>query len=83
MGRPDPSTIRTLLLDAGGVLVRPDFERVAEARAVGLRVVLLDEAGLYPDADGPRVGSLGELAGHLVSSARPGQDFLLDSGTAR
>ncbi len=28
---PDPATVRTLLLDAGGVLVRPSFERVAAA----------------------------------------------------
>jgi HAD superfamily hydrolase (TIGR01509 family) len=27
---PDPRSVRALLLDAGGVLVRPDFERVAE-----------------------------------------------------
>ncbi len=31
------------------------------ARAAGLRGVLLDEAGLYPDVDCPRVRSLGEL----------------------
>jgi putative hydrolase of the HAD superfamily len=34
---PDPSSVRTLLLDAGGVLVKPSFERVAEAlRARGV-----------------------------------------------
>jgi putative hydrolase of the HAD superfamily len=38
---------------------------VAGARAAGIRPVLLDEAGLYPDADCPRVGSLAELAEHL------------------
>ncbi len=38
---------------------------VAGARAAGVRPVLLDEAGLYPDADCPRVRSLAELAGHL------------------
>ena len=35
---------------------------VVGARAAGLRGVLLDEAGLYPDADCPRVQSLTELA---------------------
>jgi putative hydrolase of the HAD superfamily len=38
---------------------------VVGARAAGVRPVLLDEAGLYPDADCPRVGTLAELAGHL------------------
>jgi HAD superfamily hydrolase (TIGR01509 family) len=38
---------------------------VVGARAAGIRPVLLDEAGLYPDADCPRVGSLAELAEHL------------------
>jgi HAD superfamily hydrolase (TIGR01509 family) len=39
---------------------------VTGARAAGVRPVLLDEAGLYPDADCPRVRSLTELADHLV-----------------
>jgi putative hydrolase of the HAD superfamily len=30
-GLPDPASVRTLLLDAGGVLVRPSFVRVAQA----------------------------------------------------
>jgi len=34
---------------------------VEGARAAGLRGVLLDEAGLYPDVDCPRVRSLEEL----------------------
>jgi HAD superfamily hydrolase (TIGR01549 family) len=34
---------------------------VVGARNAGLRGVLLDEAGLHPDADCPRVGSLPEL----------------------
>jgi HAD superfamily hydrolase (TIGR01509 family) len=34
---------------------------VVGARGAGLRGVLLDEAGLYPDADCPRVRSLAEL----------------------
>ena len=38
---------------------------VVGARAAGIRPVLLDEAGLYPDADCPRVRSLAELAEHL------------------
>jgi putative hydrolase of the HAD superfamily len=38
---------------------------VVGARAAGIRPVLLDEAGLYPEADCPRVRSLAELAGHL------------------
>jgi HAD superfamily hydrolase (TIGR01549 family) len=38
---------------------------VVGARAAGIRPILLDEAGLYPDADCPRVRSLADLAGHL------------------
>jgi putative hydrolase of the HAD superfamily len=44
---------------------------VVGARAAGVRPVLLDEAGLYPDADCPRVRSLGELAGHLDRPGAP------------
>jgi hypothetical protein len=39
---------------------------VVGARNAGLRGVLLDEAGLYPDADCPRVRSLNELVEQIV-----------------
>jgi putative hydrolase of the HAD superfamily len=42
---------------------------VVGARAAGLRGVLLDEAGLYPEADCPRVGSLAELVEQISSGA--------------
>lgn len=42
---------------------------VAGARAAGLRGVLLDEAGLYPDADCPRVRSLTELVECICTGA--------------
>jgi HAD superfamily hydrolase (TIGR01509 family) len=42
---------------------------VAGARAAGLRGVLLDEAGLYPDVDCPRVRSLGELVEEIAAGA--------------
>lgn len=42
---------------------------VVGARAAGLRGVLLDAAGLYPDADCPRVQSLGELVDGIASGA--------------
>jgi putative hydrolase of the HAD superfamily len=45
---PDPATVRTLLLDAGGVLVRPDFKRVAAA--LGRRGVAV-EAGVLRAAE--------------------------------
>ena len=54
---------------------------VVGARAAGLRAVLVDEAGLYPDADCPRVRSLAELAAHLAPDTGRGTGFLLDSGT--
>jgi HAD superfamily hydrolase (TIGR01549 family) len=38
---------------------------VVGARHAGLRGVLLDEAGLYPDADCPRVRTLGELVDRI------------------
>jgi putative hydrolase of the HAD superfamily len=38
---------------------------VVGARAAGIRGVLLDEAGLYPDADCPRVRSLAELVNRV------------------
>jgi putative hydrolase of the HAD superfamily len=39
---PDPSTVSTVLLDAGGVIVRPDFDRVAAS---------LGSHGVEADAD--------------------------------
>jgi putative hydrolase of the HAD superfamily len=87
--KPDPRIFQIALERAGaspgealhvGDIYHVD---VVGARAAGLRVVLVDEAGLYPDADCPRVGSLGELAAYLLTPARPGGDFLLDSEAAR
>jgi HAD superfamily hydrolase (TIGR01549 family) len=42
---------------------------VAGARAAGLPAVLLDSAGLYKDADCPRVQSLPEFADRLLAGA--------------
>jgi HAD superfamily hydrolase (TIGR01549 family) len=42
---------------------------VAGARAAGLPAVLLDSAGLYTDADCPRVASLPEFADRLLAGA--------------
>ena len=42
---------------------------VIGARAAGLRGVLLDEAGLYADADCPRVRSLAELVDEVARGA--------------
>ncbi len=42
---------------------------VVGARAAGIRPVLVDEAGLYTDADCPRVRSLAQLAEHLDREA--------------
>jgi putative hydrolase of the HAD superfamily len=47
---------------------------VVGARAAGIRPVLVDEAGLYPDADCPRVRSLAELARHLTTPSAPGAE---------
>jgi FMN phosphatase YigB (HAD superfamily) len=42
---------------------------VVGARAAGIRPVLLDQAGLRPDADCPRVSSLREFAAHVADGA--------------
>ena len=42
---------------------------IAGARAAGLPAVLLDSAGLYHDADCPRVASLPEFADRLLAGA--------------
>jgi putative hydrolase of the HAD superfamily len=48
---PDPASVDTLLLDAGGVLVRPRFERVAQAlRSRGVRVEAAALAAAEPRA---------------------------------
>src|SRR4029078_19005 len=65
--KPDPRFFEIALERSGarrettihvGDLYHVDVEG---ARAAGLRGVLLDEGGLYPDVDCPRVGSLQEL----------------------
>jgi len=65
--KPDPRFFEIALARSGarrestihvGDLYHVDVEG---ARAAGLRGVLLDEAGLYPDVDCPRVRSLDEL----------------------
>lgn len=65
--KPDPRLFRIALEKSGasaattihvGDLYHVD---VIGARAAGIRGVLLDEAGLYPEADCPRVRSLNEL----------------------
>ncbi len=58
MSLPDPASVRTLLLDAGGVLVKPSFARVAEAlRARGVAAEPAALAAAEPRAkktlDGP------------------------------
>ena len=69
--KPDPRFFRLALERLGAVPAESvhvgDFYSVdvVGARAAGVRPVLVDEAGLYPDADCPRVRSLAELADHL------------------
>jgi putative hydrolase of the HAD superfamily len=69
--KPDPRLFRLALQRAGAapeeaVHVGDLYEvDVVGARAAGIRAILLDPAGLYPEADCPRVRSLGELAAHM------------------
>lgn len=69
--KPDPRLFQIALERSGGraetTLHVGDFYwiDVMGARAAGLRGVLFDAAGLYPNVDCPRVDSLGELAESL------------------
>jgi putative hydrolase of the HAD superfamily len=73
--KPDPRLFRLALerlgAPAGSALHVGDFYSVdvVGARAAGIRPVLVDEAGLYPDADCPRVRSVAALASHLAPEA--------------
>jgi putative hydrolase of the HAD superfamily len=73
--KPDPRIFHLALErlgeEARAAIHVGDFYHVdvAGARAAGIRPVLVDEAGLYPEADCPRVRSLAELASHLVPEA--------------
>jgi HAD superfamily hydrolase (TIGR01549 family) len=73
--KPDPRLFRIALTKSGanpastihvGDLYEVD---VIGARAAGIRGVLLDERGLYPEADCPRVRSLGELLKQIGEGA--------------
>jgi HAD superfamily hydrolase (TIGR01549 family) len=70
--KPDPGIFRLALErlgeEAGAALHAGDFYHVdvLGARAAGIRPVLVDEAGLYPEVDCPRVRSLAELGAHLA-----------------
>jgi HAD superfamily hydrolase (TIGR01549 family) len=65
--KPDPRLFQIALEKTGGraetTVHVGDFYwiDVMGARAAGLRAVLVDSAGLYPDADCPRISSLAEL----------------------
>jgi HAD superfamily hydrolase (TIGR01509 family) len=73
--KPDPRLFTTALTRSGaeahstihvGDLYQVD---VIGARAAGIRGVLLDEGGLYEDADCPRVRSLSELQEQISAGA--------------
>ena len=70
--KPDPRlfelALQRLGAAAGGAVHVGDMYHVdvVGARAAGVRPVLLDEGGLYGEADCPRVRSLAELAAHLA-----------------
>jgi putative hydrolase of the HAD superfamily len=73
--KPDPRLFEVALVKSGaeasttihvGDLYQVD---VVGARAAGVRAVLLDEQGLYEDADCPRVRSLHELQQQIADGA--------------
>jgi HAD superfamily hydrolase (TIGR01549 family) len=69
--KPDPRIFERALARSGGRADRTvhvgDFYQVdvVGARSAGIEAVLLDSAGLYPEADCPRVSSLSGLADAL------------------
>lgn len=73
--KPDPRLFEIALARAGAssstTVHIGDFYQVdvIGARAAGIRPVLLDQAGLRPDADCARVGSLAEFAAHVTHGA--------------
>ena len=73
--KPDPRIFEIALersqADRGATIHCGDIYHidVAGARAAGLPAVLLDSAGLYGDADCPRVESLPEFADRLLAGA--------------
>jgi HAD superfamily hydrolase (TIGR01509 family) len=73
--KPDPRFFTLALERSGGRTMRTvhvgDLYHVdvAGARSAGLEAVLLDAGGLYPEADCPRVPSLGALADALRAGA--------------
>lgn len=75
--KPDPRLFEIALERSGGrpetTLHVGDFYwiDVVGARAAGLRAVLLDSASLYPEADCPRIRSLGELPDLLAGGSEP------------
>jgi HAD superfamily hydrolase (TIGR01509 family) len=76
--KPDPRLFHLALAESGAAAARTvhvgDLYHVdvAGARQAGLaHAVLFDVAGLYDDADCPRVATLGELTGWLDATAGP------------
>lgn len=81
--KPDPRLFQLALARAGAeaetTLHVGDFYwiDVAGARAAGLQAVLFDVAGLYPEADCPRVRSLTELAELLEGGGWPDASYAI------
>jgi putative hydrolase of the HAD superfamily len=73
--KPDPRLFQIALQKAGAdasttIHVGDLYEiDVVGARGAGIRGVLLDEGGLYTDADCPRVRSLGDLRDRIGEGA--------------
>ncbi len=73
--KPDPRLF-AIALERSGAVARSTLHvgdlyhvDVVGARAAGLAAVLVDQAGLYPEADCPRVRSLADLAQAVESGA--------------
>jgi HAD superfamily hydrolase (TIGR01509 family) len=66
---PDPASVDTVLLDAGGVLVRPDFRRVAAA--LGARGVAVDPEALAA----AELRAKREMDGPAAPGTDPSRDY--------
>jgi hypothetical protein len=88
--RLDGREVDSVLIDAGGVLVNPNWttiagvlELVVGARAAGLEAVLVDAAGLSADRDVTRVRGLWEVPALLGLAQAPRRAGLAGQNLSR
>jgi putative hydrolase of the HAD superfamily len=79
--KPDPGIFQLTLARLGlepheAAFIGDSYAHDAlAARAVGMRGILLDPLGLYPESVCPRIGTLGELIGQQEAAGESGGTF--------